>query len=170
MQDPISTAVPTTSTANKIVQLTAQGFEELQAELDELMTTKLPAVVERVSKAREYGDLSENAEYHSAREDQTLIETRIDEIQQILGNAQVVQATHSTTKIGMGSTVVVTIKGKKAKKITLTIVGEFQAVPAEGKVSSVSPLGKALMGKKKGDEVKVDAPAGEVEYLIEDIK
>lgn len=154
----------------KVVQLTAEGYEELQEELNELTEVKLPAVIERVSKAREYGDLAENAEYHNAREDQTLIETRIDEIEKILASAQVVQQTRSTTKVGMGSVIVVNIKGKKGKKVTFTMVGEFESEPGEGKISSVSPLGKALNGQKKGDVVKVEAPAGVVEYEIVDIK
>jgi transcription elongation factor GreA len=154
----------------KVIQLTQEGLEELKQELAELTEVRLPAVIDRVAKAREYGDLSENAEYHSAKEDQTLVETRIDEIQDILTHAQIVKHTTSSSKIGMGSTVVVSIIGKKSKKQTITIVGETEANPVEGKISSVSPLGTALMNKKKGDKVKVSAPAGEVEYTIEDIK
>ncbi len=153
----------------KTVQLTAEGFEELQKELRDLTDVKLPAVVARVSKAREYGDLSENAEYHSAREDQNLIETRIDEIERVLANAQVVHLTKSTTKVGIGSQVKIAIKGKKTTK-TIHIVGEFEADPVENKISAVSPLGKALMNMKKSDVVKVAAPAGDVEYEILDIK
>ncbi len=156
--------------APKIIQLTQAGFDELKEELQELIEVKLPAVIERVTKAREYGDLSENSEYHSAKEDQTLIETRIDEIEEILAHAKVVKHTTSSTKVGMGSTVVVSIAGKKAKKQTLTIVGEFESDPVSGKISSVSPLGQALMNKKKGDKVMVTAPAGEIEYTILDIK
>jgi transcription elongation factor GreA len=159
------------ATLVKTVQVTQEGLEELQRELKELVEIKLPANVERVSKAREYGDLSENAEYHSAKEDQTLIETRIDEIEKILAMAQVVQQTKSSTKVGMGSSVTIAPTGKgKAKSQIFTIVGEFEAVPAEGKVSSVSPIGKALMGKKKGDHVTVIAPVSQVEYEILDIK
>jgi transcription elongation factor GreA len=159
------------ATPIKTVQVTQEGLEELQRELKELVEIKLPANVERVAKAREYGDLAENAEYHSAKEDQTLIETRIDEIEKILGMAQVVQNTRSSTKVGMGSKVELCVtNAKKSKPKTFIIVGEFEAVPSEGKVSSVSPLGKALMGKKKGDVVTVNAPAGQVEYEILEIK
>lgn len=155
----------------KTIQVTQDGLEELKRELKELVDIKLPANVDRVSKAREYGDLAENAEYHSAKEDQTLIETRIDEIEKILAMAQVVQNTRSSSKVGMGSKVSVSIVSKKkAKPQVFVIVGEFEATPAEGKISSVSPLGKALMGKKKGDTVAVKAPAGEVEYEILEIK
>jgi transcription elongation factor GreA len=164
MTDSLSTAT------HKIVQLTKQGMEELQAELKELVEIKLPAAIDRVAKAREYGDLAENAEYHSARDDQALLETRIADIEDILKNATVVSQTKSHTVVGVGSQVSVSIVGKKGKKLQLSIVGEFEANPSEGKISAVSPLGKALMGKKKNDEVIVKAPAGDVKYLIEDVK
>jgi transcription elongation factor GreA len=154
----------------KAIQLTQEGLDELKQELKELTDVRLPAVIDRVAKARDYGDLSENAEYHSAKEDQTLVETRIDEIQNILAHAHIVKHTTSSSKVGMGSKVVVTVTGKKSKKLTFTIVGETEAKPTEGKISSVSPIGTALMNKKKGDTAKVSAPAGEVEYVIEDIK
>lgn len=153
----------------KTIQLTQEGLNELKEELRELTEEKLPAVVDRVAKAREYGDLSENSEYHSAKEDQTLIETRIDEIQAVIANAQVVKNTTSHNKIGMGSTVVYSVNGK-AKKQTITIVGEYEADPTEGKISQASPLGQALMGKKKGEKATVTAPAGEIEYEILEIK
>ncbi|HYD35652.1 MAG TPA: transcription elongation factor GreA [Vitreimonas sp.] len=155
---------------HKAIQLTAEGLEELQKELKELVEVKLPEAVARVAKAREYGDLSENAEYHSAREDQQLLEARISEIEDVLSRAQVVKQTKSHTAVGMGSQVTVCMSGKKAKQMVITIVGEFEADPTAGKISSVSPLGKALMSKKKGDKVKVKAPAGEVEYEILEIK
>lgn len=153
----------------KSIQLTAEGLAELQQELKELVDVRLPAVIDRVAKAREYGDLSENAEYSSAKEDQILVEARIEEIENIVANAEVVHQTRSTTKVGMGSTVTISLVGKKAKPMTISVVGEFQSEPGENKVSSVSPLGKALMGKKKGDKVKVEAPAGEIEYEIIEI-
>ncbi|MDQ3008569.1 MAG: transcription elongation factor GreA [bacterium] len=158
------------ATVNKTIQLTKEGFEDLQEELSELQTIKLPAVIERVAKAREYGDLSENAEYHSAREDQNLIETRIDDIEVILATAQIVKQTKSTDKIGMGSQATLKMLSGKKKEITFTISGEFEGTPGEGKISSVSPLGKVLMGKKKGDKVKVQAPMGEIEYEIISVK
>jgi len=154
----------------KIIQLTQEGLQELKLELQQLVEVRLPAIIDRVAKAREYGDLSENSEYHSAKEDQTLIETRIDEVEGIIAHAQVVKHTTSSTKVGMGSKVVATMSGKKAKSHTWTIVGEFESDPTEGKISSVSPLGHALMGKKKGDVVNVKAPAGELEYTIQEIK
>lgn len=150
-------------------QITQTGLDELKQELDELLGIKLPEAIDRVAKAREYGDLSENSEYHSARDDQELIQTRIDQIQDILENAQVVKNTRSTSAVGVGSTVTLTKKGS-SNKIVYQVVGEFEAEPGDNKISSVSPLGKALMGKKKGDKVSVEAPAGQIEYTIIGIK
>lgn len=152
---------------NQIV-LTQKGVDELKAELEELKTVKLPAVIDRVAKAREYGDLSENAEYHSARDEQQLVETRIDEIVEILAKAKTVKNTSGTSKVGMGSKV--ELQQGKSKAFTVEVVGEFEAKPGESTISSVSPIGKAIMGKKKGDTVTVKAPAGEIEYTIKDIK
>jgi transcription elongation factor GreA len=152
-------------------QLTKDGRDEIEKELKELEEVKLPAVIQRVETARAYGDLSENAEYHSAKEDQDLVETRIAELKNILQNSVIVKQTHKSSSVGMGSQVVVSIKGSKSKKkITFQIVGEFEAEPQNGKISSVSPLGQALMDKKKGEVVEVEAPAGKVSYLIEEIK
>lgn len=160
----------TTKTAPK-TQLTQDGYDEIVRELKELEEIKLPAIILRVETARGYGDLSENAEYHSAKEDQELIETRINELQSILQNSVIVSTAHKTASIGIGCTVTVSIKrGKTTKKQTFLIVGEFEADPAAGKISSASPIGIALTGKKKGDTIAVDTPAGKVEYTIEDVK
>lgn len=153
----------------KQVELTQEGLDELTKELTELTNVKLPAVIDRVAKAREYGDLAENSEYHSARDEQQLVEARIDEIQNILSNAKMVTYTKRNDKVGVGSTVELGEEGKK-KTFTVVIVGEFESTPGENKISSVSPMGKALMGKKKGDKVAVKAPAGETMYVIMDIK
>lgn len=154
----------------KITTLTQEGFDELKAEMDQLVKEKLPLAVKRVATAREYGDLSENSEYHDARDDKDLIETRIAEIERVLETAQVVKATRSKQKAGMGSVVTVYPQGKKNKTKILQIVGEYEADPTEGKISSGSPLGKALMGKKKGEEVTFEAPAGEITYVVKEIK
>ncbi len=157
------------TTTPKIIQLTAEGLQELKAELAELVEVKLPEVIKRVASARAHCYLSENAEYHNAKEEQELVEVRISEIENVINKAQVVKKTTSHTRVGMGSAVEVSVKGKK-KKLTYHIVGEFEADPLEGKVSSDSPIGKALMGKKKGDTATVSAPAGEVVYILENIK
>ncbi|MCA9373171.1 transcription elongation factor GreA [Candidatus Woesebacteria bacterium] len=153
---------------NNQIELTAEGLAELEDELNQLVTVKLPAATERVAIAREHGDLSENAEYHSARDDKELIETRIDQIKSILENSVVVKATKSHQNIGVGSSVTLTKKGS-TKKISYTLVGEYQADPVNGKISVASPLGKALLKKKVGDTVTVTAPNGKSEYTIQNI-
>jgi transcription elongation factor GreA len=148
-------------------QLTQEGYDDIVRELKELEEVKLPEVIKRVETARGYGDLSENAEYHSAKEDQELTETRIAELQTILQNAVVVNAHTKTAGISIGSTFTVNIKrGKSQSKLKYLMVGEFEADPQNGKISSASPVGKALIGKKKGDSVKVETPAGAVEYAV----
>jgi transcription elongation factor GreA len=151
-------------------QLTQQGYAEIEKELKELEETKLPAVIKRVELARQNGDLSENSEYHNAKEDQELIETRIAELKNALVNATIVQSTSSNSKVGMGSQVTVSVKSMRTKrKATFTIVGDYEANPKEGKISSSSPLGKALVGKKKSDQFAVDVPAGKMEYEVLEI-
>ncbi len=156
-------------TQNNTIVLTKDGWEELLSELKELQEVKLPEAVERVAKARDHGDLSENAEYHSARDDKELLETRIAQIQEIMEKAKVVQSTHSNQMVGMGSQVTIVKKGSNKSQV-VTLVGEFEADPANGKISVASPMGKALLKKKKGEAVVVDAPAGKIEYTITSIK
>ncbi len=155
-------------TTDQTIQLTQAGVDELRQELDELTKIKMPKIIERVANAREQGDLSENADYHSARDEQAITQARINEIEEILFRAKVVTNKKGVATIGMGSTVNIKIKGK-GKAMTVTLVGEFEADPEAGKISVVSPIGKALMGKKKGDSVSVKAPAGEVTYEIVEI-
>jgi transcription elongation factor GreA len=158
-------------TDNHKIQLTAEGFAEIEKELKELEEVKLPETVRRVEAARQYGDLSENSEYHNAKEDQELLQTRINELETVLHNATIVKQSHTTSAVGVGSAVTVNVTGGKAKKkATYHIVGEFEADPKVGKISSASPLGKALIGKKKGDKVDVKAPAGTMTYEIVEIK
>ena len=154
---------------NAQIELTKEGLEEITAELRELVDIKLPAIIQRVAKAREHGDLSENAEYHSARDDQQLLQARIDELQNIVENSVVIKNTRNQNKVGMGSTVTVK-KTDTKKENTITIVGEFEADPLANKISVRSPLGMALAGKKKGDSVIVKAPAGEIKYEIINIQ
>jgi transcription elongation factor GreA len=151
------------------IELTNEGLQELKEELKELKEVKLPEAIKRVTAAREYGDLSENAEYHDARDEQEFIHTRIDDIEEIIANAKVVKGTRSQTVIGIGSTVTVKKNDSKTKQ-EFQIVGEYEADPMENKISSASPLGKALIGKRQGDEVSVKAPAGTTTYTIVKIK
>ena len=156
-------------TTDQTIQLTQAGVDELRQEADELIKVRMPKIIERVANAREQGDLSENADYHSARDEQAITQARINEIEEILFRATVVTNRKGVAAVGMGSTVRIKLVGKAGKEMKVTLVGEFEADPESGKVSVVSPIGKALMGKKKGDSVSVKAPAGEVTYEILEI-
>lgn len=150
------------------ILLTQEGLDELKIEFDELKNVKRPKAVKRLSAAKSEGDLRENSEYSSAVEDLSFIDGRISELEDILKHAKVAKApTKGHDEIGIGSKVVVHVDGKEH---TFNIVGEWEADPREKKISHSSPLGKALVGKKKGDLVEVDAPAGKVSYKIMSIQ
>lgn len=153
----------------KKIYLTQQGLEDLKKEYDELLKVKRPEVVVRLSSAREMGDLSENAEYTAAREELAFIDGRIEELEALL--KQVVIIGHPTQQNGqqivnLGSEVTVKIDSRDE---VFTVVGEWEADPAEKKISHESPLGKALIGKTVGDEIHVEAPAGTMIYKIVNI-
>ncbi len=148
----------------KKIYLTKKGFEDLQKEYDDMMKKRRPEVVERLSAAREMGDLSENAEYTAAREELSFIDGRLEELNELLKQAElIVDGNHKTQAVDLGSQVVVKI-GEKNE--TFTLVGEWEADPAEKKISHESPLGKALFGKKVGEEIEFEAPAGKMLYKI----
>ena len=155
-----------TMNTGQAVQLTKSGHDELSAELLALQKTKRPKAVLRVQTARDFGDLSENAEYHAAREELNFIDGRIDELEEILARARVVGVPKTAGVIGIGCKVTVATDGQMH---TFHVVGEWEANPAEKKISHDSPLGKALIGKKVGEKVEVDAPAGKVIYTIKKI-
>jgi len=157
------------NSSNK-VQLTKEGFQELQEELKELVEEKLPVVIKRIAIARDKGDLSENTEYQNAKEDKEIIDARISEIEDVLKRAEVVSKTRSKTQVGVGSDVVIYLKGKKTEKMKISIVGEFEGDVVQGKISVVAPMGKALLSKRQGDEVVVQAPVGDLTYVIESVK
>ena len=139
--------------------LTPEGYEKLKAEIEDLRTTKRREVAERIKEAREFGDISENAEYDDAKNEQAMLEQRIMQLQERLRAAQVVDAKDvSTDAVGVGS--VVNIKDEKGGSLKFTIVGSAEANPAENKLSNESPVGKALMGRKRGEEVSVALPNG----------
>ena len=151
---------------SKKVYLTKEGLEELKEELNQLTTVKRPDILGRVSQARSMGDLSENAEYVAAREELSFIDGRLDELEELIKQAVLIQEPHSKgdhAVIKLGSTVSVNVKGKKEE---FTVVGEWEADPKEKKISHESPLGKALLGKKTGEKIEVEAPAGTVVYTI----
>jgi transcription elongation factor GreA len=148
--------------------ITAEKKVALQAELAELTTSKRREVLDALEFAKSLGDLSENAEYHQAREEQAKLEDRIKKVENILKTSIVVNSHHST-KVEVGSTVVVKKEDDKEKK-KYQIVGSEEASMAEGKISNRSPLGEALFGKKKGDEVTFQTPKGVIHYTILDIE
>lgn len=149
----------------KKIYLTQKGFEDLKLEYKDLNEKRRPEVVERLSAAREMGDLSENAEYTAAREELSFIDVRLDELEGLLKGVEIISdaKAHGRHAIDLGSEVMVKANGKE---VLFTVVGEWEADPAEKKISHESPLGKALLGKAVGDEIEVDAPAGKVVYSV----
>jgi len=145
--------------------LTKEGLEELQKEHEGLTKVRRPEILERLTAARNMGDLSENAEYTVAKEELSFIDGRIDELEELLKQVEIISNNHSST-IKLGSIVKVKT-GKDLEEFTL--VGEWEADPKEKKISHESPLGKALIGKKVGEEVQFEAPAGKILYKIEAI-
>lgn len=150
----------------KLYHLTDEGKKELEAELDELKGRR-GDIAEKIANARDYGDLSENAEYDAAREEQAQVESRIAELEEILKNADIIKPTKNNGTVQVGSTVVLVNDGKTA---TYTVVGPVEADPLEGKISNESPIGAALMGKKQGDDVTIATPKGKTTYTIKEVK
>lgn len=146
---------------NKVYQITESGQRELERELEELKSQR-GEIADKIAAARDFGDLSENAEYDAAREAQGLLETRITEIETILQNASIIQAGSSSTVV-LGSTVELEANGKT---VVYTVVGPVEADPLEGKVSNESPIGQALMGRAVGDTVTISTPKGELAYTV----
>ena len=147
--------------------LTLEKKQELENELNTLKSVRRKEVADALLYAKSLGDLSENAEYQQAREDQANVEERIAHLEQILKNA-VIMDKHHAGIVEVGTTVTVSKKGGK-EDTTFTIVGSEEANVAEGKISNESPLGKALLGKAKGDVVTMSAPKGEMTYSIKSI-
>ncbi len=148
----------------KEFQLTKEGVAELKAELSSLMHKRVE-VIEAIKVARDQGDLSENAEYHSAREDQERIDNRVEEIEHILANTEVIKSA-SKSKVTIGNTI--TLKNGR-KNVTYHVVNSVEANPLEAKISDQSPIGQALMGKKVGEKVEIELPAGKTTYEIQAI-
>ncbi|MEO8246051.1 MAG: transcription elongation factor GreA [Chloroflexota bacterium] len=146
----------------KPVYLTAEGLAKLETELQHLITNERPRVAARIHDAKQDGDISENAEYEDAKQEQSFLEGRIATLEGQLKNAQVI-AGNNGDKVGIGSKVV--IKGDEGEE-TFTIVGSAEAAPREGRISNESPVGQALMNKKKGDKVTVQSPGGASDYTV----
>lgn len=143
--------------------LTKERLEELKSELADLKGRRRIEVGERLKKAKELGDLSENSEYFEAREEQAQVETRIGELEEMIKNAEIIEKTHSSVLVSIGSTVEAEKNGQRRK---FTIVGSNEAKPELGLISNESPLGSAFLGKKLGEKVRAKTPAGETEYTI----
>ena len=153
----------------KKIQFTKQGHKAVIQELDHLTTHKHPQAKDRLSKARAMGDLRENSEYHAAKEDLAVIVGRIAELQEMLKWAEIVDDAVEALEqdlVRLGCTVVV---DKAGQKDTLHIVGEFEADPLQKKISISSPIGKALVGKRKGETVEIVIPSGKSVYTIVEV-
>ena len=148
--------------SGNILPITSTGLDQLRAELTQLQSQRRPQLVERLAIARSMGDLSENNDYQSAREDLSFVDGRIAELEELIKSSKVVKPA-GNTQVDFGHSVKVTINGQQ---VVFQIVGEWEANPAQKKISHASPLGQALMGKKIGDQVEVAAPAGKIVYTI----
>jgi transcription elongation factor GreA len=145
--------------------ITPEGLEKLKADLEELQTTRRREVAERIKEAREFGDISENSEYDDAKNEQAMLESRIASLEDKLRSASVIDATElSNDVVRVGSVVNVKDEGS-GKSLQYTIVGSTEASPAENRLSNESPVGKALLGNKRGDVVSVTLPSGKAREL-----
>lgn len=150
--------------------LTKKGYDERVARLEELKVVRRKEVAQKLKEAREQGDLSENAEYDAAKDEQRDIETEIAELEAILANCEVIQDNDKNKDVVKMESVVVLHDVEFDEDIEYTIVGSSEADSLNNKISNESPLGAALIGKKKGDTVKVEAPVGEIEYTVVSVK
>jgi transcription elongation factor GreA len=153
----------------KVFPMTVAGKEKLEQELEMLKTVKRKEVVERIKIARSFGDLSENSEYDSAKEEQAFVEGRITTLENMIRNAKIIQEDEvSKDAVSLGRTVTF-VELPDGEEESYTIVGSAEADPFEGKISNDSPIAKSLMGKKVGDEVSVQTPGGEMSVRITSI-
>src|SRR5438093_3854546 len=147
----------------KPTYLSRDGLDKLRSELEAMLSVKRPEVAQRIHDAKEHGDLSENAEYEDAKNEQAFVEGRIQTLQALIKNATIIDENHSTDHVQIGSTVKVESPDGQE---SFTIVGSTEAKPTEGRISNESPVGRALLGKKKGEKVVVKVPAGDFTYKI----
>lgn len=145
--------------------MTRSGFEALETELKHLKTTERPAIIQAIAEAREHGDLSENAEYHSAKEKQSFIEGRIKELEGAISLADVIDPSKLSGPIKFGATVTLVDEDTDEEK-TYQIVGEYEANIEAGLLNIKSPIARALIGKEEGDSVDVRTPGGEKSYEV----
>ena len=147
----------------KTTYISKDGLEKLRHELDELVSSKRPEIAQRIHDAKEHGDLTENAEYEDAKNEQAFVEGRIQLVEALIKNATLIDEHHTNDHVQIGSTVKVESEDGEEK---FTIVGSTEAKPTEGRISNESPVGRALLGKKKGEKVVVKVPAGDFTYKI----
>jgi transcription elongation factor GreA len=147
------------------IPLTRAGFEKLEAELRHFKSVERPAIIQAIAEARAHGDLSENAEYHSAKEKQSFIEGRIKELEGVISLADVIDPTKLSGTIKFGATVEIVDEDTDEEK-TYQIVGEYEADIENGRLNIKSPLARALIGKDEGDSIEVRAPGGDRGYEI----
>ncbi len=151
--------------------MTVAGAQRLRAELQELKTERRPKIIQAIAEARAHGDLKENAEYHAAREQQSFCEGRINEIEGKLADSEIIdiRSIEPSGRVIFGTTVTLLNLDSEAQ-VVYQIVGEDEADVKAGRISVASPIARAIMGKEIGDEIVVKAPAGEIEYEIEEVK
>ncbi len=151
---------------SKTTYISKDGLEKLRAELDEMVSVRRPEIAQRIHDAKEHGDLSENAEYEDAKNEQAFVEGRIQTLESMIKSASLIDEHTSTDHVQIGSTV--KVDGDDGVE-TFSIVGSAEAKPADGRISNESPVGRALLGRKKGDKVVVSVPAGDFSYKILEI-
>ena len=147
------------------IPMTRSGYDTLEAELKQLKSVERPAIIRAIAEAREHGDLSENAEYHSAKEKQSFIEGRIKELEGVLGLADVIDTAKMSGAIKFGATVTLVDEDTDEEK-TYQLVGEYEANIENGLLNIKSPIARALIGKEEGDSVEVRTPGGEKSYEV----
>jgi transcription elongation factor GreA len=152
---------------DKVVYITQEGLNRLQKELEHLRSKRRPEVAERIRQAKEFGDINENAEYDDAKNEQGFVEGRILLLEKLVRNASIIEGTHVKGVVEVGSTVKV---HDEYGDESFTIVGSTEAEPGKGRISMESPVGKALLGRRVGDDVSVLTPGGQSKMLIVEVR
>jgi len=153
---------------DKVQYISNESLEKLKKEIENIKDQKIPEIAKKIDEAKQLGDLSENAEYHQAKDDMAWAQGRVMEIDNIIDNAEIIkEGGENKNEVGLGSIVVVKVNGEKKE---FKVVGQQESDPATGKISNESPLGRQLLGAKLKEEVKVQTPAGEKIYKIIEIK
>jgi len=149
----------------KTTYISKDGLEKLRHELEEMVSLRRPEIAQRIHDAKEHGDLTENAEYEDAKNEQAFVEGRIQMLEALIKNATLIDEHHTNDHVQIGSTV--KVDGPDGAQ-SFTIVGSTEAKPTEGRISNESPVGRALLGKRKGEKVVVHVPAGDFTYTVKE--